>query len=45
MLCLIFQNENHSKKEITKGVKDFKLKVPRTFEGTGESGKYRMTAW
>ena len=32
-------------KEITKGIKDFKLKVPRTFEGTGKNGKYRMTPW
>ena len=32
-------------KEITKGVKDFKLKVPRTFEGTGKNGKYRMIPW
>ena len=32
-------------KEIEKGVKDFKLKVPRTFEGTGKNGQYRITAW
>jgi hypothetical protein len=33
------------KKEINKGLKDFKLSIPRTFEGTGKKGKYRVTAW
>lgn len=33
------------KKEITKGLKDFRLTIPRTFEGTGKQGKYRVTAW
>jgi len=32
-------------KEIKKGLKDFKLKTPRTFEGTGDDGSYRITAW
>lgn len=31
--------------EIKKGLKDFKLKIPRTFEGSGKNGKYRTTAW
>ncbi|MCD4780420.1 MAG: hypothetical protein K8S27_07735 [Candidatus Omnitrophica bacterium] len=31
--------------EIKKGLKDFKLKIPRTFEGAGENGDYRTTAW
>lgn len=33
------------KQEIRKGLKDFKLKIPRTFEGSGKNGKYRVTAW
>ena len=33
------------KKEINKGLKDFKLTIPRTFEGRGEHGNYRTTAW
>lgn len=33
------------KKEIKKGLKDFKLPLPRTFEGKGKDGKYRITAW
>lgn len=33
------------KKEIVKGLRDFRLPVPRTFEGTGKNGKYRVTAW
>ena len=33
------------KKEITRGLKNFNLKIPRTFEGEGKSGKYRVTAW
>jgi len=33
------------KKEINKGLKDFKLTIPRTFEGTGNNGNYRITAW
>lgn len=32
-------------KEIKKGLKDFKLVVPRTFEGSGDNGDYRTTAW
>jgi hypothetical protein len=32
-------------KEIKKGLKDFQLKVPRTFEGSGANGDYRITAW
>lgn len=33
------------KKEINKGLKDFKLTIPRTFEGKGKHGNYRVTAW
>jgi hypothetical protein len=36
---------NSLKKEINKGLKDFKLTIPRTFEGEGEHGNYRITAW
>jgi len=33
-------------KEIKKSLKDFKLQVPRTFEGKkGKKGHYRITAW
>jgi hypothetical protein len=31
--------------EIKKGMKYFKLPVPRVFEGVGENGEYRTTAW
>lgn len=33
------------KKEINKGLKNFKLTIPRTFEGEGKHGSYRITAW
>lgn len=33
------------KQEIKKGMNDFKLKIPRTFEGSGKNGNYRTTAW
>jgi hypothetical protein len=34
------------KMEITKGLRNFNLTIPRTFEGTGKDGKdYRVTAW
>jgi hypothetical protein len=33
------------KKEINKGLKDFKLTIPRTFKGAGKHGNYRITAW
>jgi hypothetical protein len=33
------------KREIKKGLRDFKLTIPRTFEGVGKNGKYRVTAW
>jgi hypothetical protein len=33
------------KKEISKGLRDFKLPVPRAFEGEGKNGTYRVTAW
>lgn len=33
------------KKEINKGLKNFKLSIPRTFEGEGKHGNYRITAW
>lgn len=41
-------NENKRKsleKEISKGLRDFELPVPRTFEGEGKNGNYRVTAW
>jgi len=31
--------------EINKGLKDFKLTIPRSFEGVGKNGNYRVTAW
>jgi hypothetical protein len=33
------------KNEISKGLKDFNLKIPRTFEGEIEGRNYRVTAW
>jgi Apea-like HEPN len=36
---------NSLKKEIKKGLKDFRLPVPRVFEGQGSDGHYRITAW
>lgn len=33
------------KKEIKKGLKDFKLTIPRIFEGKGKHGNYHITAW
>jgi hypothetical protein len=36
---------NSLKIEIKKGLKDFKLTIPRTFEGEGKHGNYRITAW
>ncbi|CAD7778107.1 MAG: hypothetical protein KIIPBIDF_00978 [Candidatus Methanoperedenaceae archaeon GB50] len=36
---------NSLKKEINKGLKDFKLPIPRTFEGEGKHGAYRVTVW
>ena len=33
------------KKEIIKGMNDFNLKIPRTFEGNDEGRDYRVTAW
>ncbi|WP_152555195.1 hypothetical protein [Desulfonatronum thiodismutans] len=36
---------DYLKKEIDKGLKDFKLSIPRTFEGKGEYGEYIVTAW
>ena len=33
------------KKEINKGLRDFKLPIPRTFEGKGKHGNYIITAW
>ena len=31
--------------EIKKGLRNFELKIPRVFEGEGERGEYRVTAW
>ena len=36
---------NTLKKEIKKGLKNFKLNIPSTFEGEGKRGYYRVTAW
>jgi hypothetical protein len=36
---------NGLRKEIERGVKHFELEVPRTFEGDGRAGNYRVTAW
>jgi len=33
------------KREINKGLKTFSMKIPRTFEGSGKNGDYRITAW
>lgn len=33
------------KNEITRGLKDFNLNIPRTFEGKNENRDYRVTAW
>jgi len=33
------------KREIIKGIKDFKLPIPRSFEGVGKNGSYRIIAW
>jgi len=33
------------KQEVRKGLNDFKLKIPRSFEGSGKHGDYRITAW
>ena len=32
-------------KEIKKGLKYFRLQIPRTFDGEGKNGGYRVTAW
>jgi len=36
---------NSLKKEINKGLKDFKLPIPRTFKGKGKHGDYSVTVW
>ena len=36
---------NTLSKEIRTGMKNFRLDVPRTFEGEGKNGRYRITAW
>lgn len=42
---LIPSKRKSLEKEIMKDLKNFKLKVPRTFEGKGENGQYRVTVW
>lgn len=42
---LIPSRREQMKREISRGLKDFELKVPRTFKGNGEFGKYQVTAW
>jgi hypothetical protein len=39
------QKRSVLKKEINNGLKDFRLTIPRTFEGEGKHGKYRVTPW
>lgn len=39
------KKRNSLRKEINKGLKDFRLPVPRAFEGEGKDGNYRVTAW
>lgn len=44
--AMLDENKRKSlKKEITKGIKEFMLPVPRTFEGEGKNSNYRVTAW
>ena len=42
---LVKDRSKSLKNEITKGLKDFNLKIPRTFEGKIEGRDYRVTAW
>lgn len=44
--AMLDENKRKSlRKEISKGLRDFKLPVPRAFEGEGKNGNYRVTAW
>lgn len=44
--AMLDENKRKSlKKEISKGIKEFTLPVPRTFEGEGKNSNYRVTAW
>lgn len=44
--AMLDENKRKSlEKEIKKGLKDFKLTIPRSFEGKGKNGEYRVTAW
>ncbi|MCX7195164.1 MAG: HEPN domain-containing protein [Proteobacteria bacterium] len=44
--AMLDENKRKSlKKEISKGIKEFMLPVPRTFEGEGKNSNYRVTAW
>lgn len=44
--AMLDENKRKSlKKEISRGLRDFKLPVPTAFEGEGENGNYRVTAW
>lgn len=39
------QRKRILRKIITKGLRDFKLNIPRTFEGQDDGNEYRVTAW
>jgi hypothetical protein len=44
--AMLDENRRKSlKREISKGLGDFGLPVPRVFNGEGEHGKYRVAAW
>ena len=44
--AMLDENRRKSlKKEISKGLGDFGLPVPRFFDGEGKHGKCRVTAW
>lgn len=44
--AMLDENKRKSlKNEICRGLRDFKLPVPRVFEGDGKNSNYRVTAW
>ena len=44
--AMLYINSRKSlEKEIKTGLRNFKLKIPRVFEGEGKNGEYRVTAW
>ncbi len=42
---LDYEKSNNLKKEIDIGIEDFKLNIPRVFEGKGKKGNYYIHAW